>query len=41
MNPSWEKWAWARFLAALDAAGYAIVQKPSLIDKGRPRRPGP
>jgi len=37
MSP-YELWAWARFLAALDKAGYAIVRKPQLLDRGRPRR---
>jgi len=37
---TWEVWAWARFLAALDAAGYVIVRKPELLDRGltKPRR---
>lgn len=39
--PSFEAWAWARLLTMLDKAGYAIVRKPSLIERGRPHPPGP
>ena len=37
MTP-WDKWAWARLLEALDKAGYAVVKKPVLTDKGLPHR---
>lgn len=30
-------WFWAQLLIALDEAGYAIVKKPALLDKGKPR----
>jgi hypothetical protein len=30
----YEPWAWREFLEALDKAGYAIVQKPVLTDRG-------
>lgn len=31
-----EAWRWRRFLEELDKAGYAVVAKPSLINRGRP-----
>lgn len=37
MTP-YEAWWWARFLEALDAAGYAIVRKPELLHVGVPGR---
>lgn len=37
MTP-WQAWHWAQFLKALDAAGYAIVRKPELLDRGIPKR---
>jgi len=38
---SYAAWWWAKFVKALDEAGYAIVKKPELKDKGKtaPRRP--
>jgi hypothetical protein len=30
----WDLWAWRKFLDALDEAGFAIVEKPKLKDKG-------
>jgi hypothetical protein len=29
---------WKEFIAALDEAGYRIVKKPTLLDKGVPNR---
>lgn len=42
MASSHDAWLWQRFLRLLDAAGYAIVKKPELTDKGLPydRRKG-
>lgn len=31
-----DEWRWRRFLEELDKAGYAVVAKPTLIDRGRP-----
>jgi len=31
-----QQWEWGEFLARLDKAGYAIVRKPELLDKGLP-----
>lgn len=31
-----EAWRWRRFLEELDKAGFAVVMKPTLLDKGRP-----
>jgi hypothetical protein len=30
----YEPWAWRAILAELDRAGYAVVRKPELIDRG-------
>lgn len=35
-NKQYEGWAWGRFLDALDAAGFAVVGKPELLDKPKP-----
>lgn len=36
----YEPWAWREFLERLDAAGYRVVRKPELIDRGRATRGG-
>jgi hypothetical protein len=33
---AWQRWYWIELLLALDAAGYAIVKKPELLDRGVP-----
>lgn len=35
MTP-YDAWWWARFLEALDRAGWALVRKPELRDVGNP-----
>lgn len=36
VGESREQWEWGELLARLDQAGYAIVRKPELLDKGLP-----
>lgn len=34
-STSHEKWWWNRLLKLLDDAGYRLVKKPELMDKGK------
>jgi hypothetical protein len=36
MSAAYSTWWWPQFLKALDRAGYAVVKKPELLEKGRP-----
>lgn len=33
---TYANWYWQQLLLALNAAGYAVVKKPELLDRGKP-----
>lgn len=33
---AWDKWMWAKLLDDLDRAGFVLVKKPELRDRGLP-----